>query len=169
MAKRILASNEQVVATATGPVSSRATREGLNVSKSDLQTALEQAVQLAGYTKIAVYGLDGQLWAVSPDDFSVQPEEFQAIVSAVNDVTLLWNDNYLYFEGVPYELSEGENLLTYTVPQFVVRGLDESDSDGIGCALVEQGLIIALFNADTSDDDYTYIEILADLVGTRRN
>lgn len=34
-------------------------REGLNVSKSDLQTALEQAVQFAGYTKIAVYGLDG--------------------------------------------------------------------------------------------------------------
>ncbi|GLW08754.1 hypothetical protein Misp01_38840 [Microtetraspora sp. NBRC 13810] len=66
-------------------------------------------------------------------------------------------------------MSYGENLLTYTVPQFVVRGLDDRDSDGVGCALVEQGLIIALFNADTSDDEYTYIEILANLVGTRRN
>ncbi|MEV6158265.1 hypothetical protein AB0L53_48810 [Nonomuraea sp. NPDC052129] len=59
-------------------------------------------------------------------------------------------------------MSLNENLLSYAVPQFVVRGLEESESDGVGCALVEQGLIIALFNADTSDDDYTYIEVLAD-------
>ncbi|MEU7838692.1 MULTISPECIES: hypothetical protein [unclassified Nonomuraea] len=51
----------------------------------------------------------------------------------------------------------------------MVSGLEESESDGVGCALVEQGLIIALCNEDTSDDDYMYIEVLADLVGTRRN
>ncbi|MEV0613679.1 profilin [Nonomuraea sp. NPDC050404] len=139
------------------------------MSQKDLQNAVKQAIQSAGYTKIAVYGLDGQLWAVSPDGFSVRPEEFQAMVAAVNDVSLLDNENYLFLDDVPYELSFNENLLTYEVPQFVVRGLDDQDSDGIGCAQIEQGLIIALFNEDTSDDEYTYIELLADQVGAQRN
>jgi profilin len=98
------------------------------------QDFVDGIVDTCRVTEAAIFGLDGNVWARSGDNFAVNEQEVRALLNGMQDPSQLYTNGF-NIAGTRYVYLSGTDVL--------VRG--RKNLDGVHCVKTNQAVIIATY------------------------